>query len=108
VQTLFATLDETELLATDPLTLLGRLFAEDEVRVFDARQVQLQCRCDRVSISTMLLSMGEEEITGVLQEQGKVEVTCEFCGKHYTYTELDMRELFDGAQLSNPEHQTRQ
>ncbi|HWU68048.1 MAG TPA: Hsp33 family molecular chaperone HslO [Stenotrophobium sp.] len=108
VQTLFATLDEAELLATEPLTLLSRLFAEDEVRVFEARPVRLRCRCDRVSISTMLLSLGEAEVADVLREQGKVEVTCEFCGKHYSYAELEMRELFDGARLSNPENRTRQ
>lgn len=108
VQTLFATLDEAELLATEPLILLARLFAEDEVRVFDARPVQLRCRCDRVGISAMLLSLGEDEIAGVLREQGKVEVTCEFCGKHYAYAELEMRELFAGAHLSDPENRTRQ
>ncbi|MGH8461563.1 MAG: Hsp33 family molecular chaperone HslO [Stenotrophobium sp.] len=109
VQTLFATLGEDELLATEPLTLLARVFAEDEVRVFDAREVLLRCRCDRVSISTMLLSLGEAELSDALREQGgKVEVTCEFCGKHYTYAELEMRELFDGARLDNPGHHTRQ
>ncbi|MGH8456253.1 MAG: Hsp33 family molecular chaperone HslO [Stenotrophobium sp.] len=104
VQTLFATLGEEELLSTESLTLLRRLFAEDSVRVFEPREVQLVCRCNHASISAMLLSLGEAELDEVLREHGKVEVTCEFCGKVYAYDPVQVRELFVAEQKLPDEH----
>ena len=97
IKALFGTLGETELLAVDAATLLRRLFAEEEVRLLEARPVKLACRCSHASISAMLLGLGEAEMRSVLAEQGKVEVTCEFCGRAYSYGELEVRQLFAAA-----------
>jgi molecular chaperone Hsp33 len=109
VKALFATLAEEELLAVDAITLLSRLFAEDDCRVFEARPVKLACRCEHASISAMLLALGEEELEPVLKDHGKVEVTCEFCGRVYAYTDLEVRQLFEAAKATAAdEEQTRQ
>lgn len=94
---LFQTLREDELLSTGPETLLQRLFAEDTVRVFNPRPVTLQCQCSHAQISAMLLGLGEAELQPVLAEQGRIDVTCEFCGRNYGYREAEVRELFAGA-----------
>ena len=102
VYTLFRTLAEKELLDTDAPTLLNRLFFEDTVRTFEPRPLRLACRCSHAQISAMLLSMGEPEVTAIVEEQGKVEVTCEFCGRHYPFTRIEVKELFVGAQTATP------
>ncbi len=94
---LFQTLQEPELLAVDAETLLRRLFNEDTVRVFAPRPIALQCQCSHAQISAMLLGLGEEEMEPVLKEQGRVDVTCEFCGQNYGYREVEVRELFNAA-----------
>lgn len=94
---LFQTLQEPELLAVDAETLLRRLFNEDTVRVFPARPIALQCQCSHAQISAMLLGLGEDEMDPLLKEQGRVDVTCEFCGKNYGYPEVEVRELFAAA-----------
>lgn len=104
VHHLVQTLQEPELLATEPETLLRRLFAEDTVRVFDARPITLQCQCSHAQISAMLLGLGEEELKPLLVERGRVDVTCEFCGKEYGYREVEVRELFAAAQAQSAEH----
>lgn len=101
VSALFATLGETELAATDTTTLMRRLFHAENLRLFEPTPVKLSCRCDRASIATMLLGMGEEEVVPALKEQGKVEVTCEFCGSVYVFTPLEVTELF-AASSSEP------
>lgn len=98
VHHLFGTLKEAELLQTGSATLLQRLFAEDEVRVFEPRPVTLACQCSHAGISAMLLGLGEDELKPVLEERGKVEVTCEFCGRHYSYADIEVRDLFAAAQ----------
>ena len=94
VHHLIQTLQEPEHLQVDASTLLGRLFAEDTVRVFAPRKIQLACQCSHPQISAMLLSLGEEELRPVLEEQGRVDVTCEYCGKSYGYTDVEVRALF--------------
>ena len=104
VHHLVQTLHEPELLATDAETLLRRLFNEDTVRVFDARPLTLQCQCSHAQISAMLLGLGEEELKPLLIERGRVDVTCEFCGKDYGYREVEVRELFAAAQAESASH----
>lgn len=104
VHHLVQTLQEPELLATEPETLLRRLFAEDTVRVFDARPIALQCQCSHAQISAMLLGLGEEELKPLLVERGRVDVTCEFCGKQYGYREVEVRELFAASHAQAAEH----
>lgn len=104
VHHLVQTLQEPELIATEPETLLRRLFAEDTVRVFDARPITLQCQCSHAQISAMLLGLGEEELKPLLVERGRVDVTCEFCGKQYGYREVEVRELFAASHAQAAEH----
>lgn len=99
---LVQTLYEPELLATDAETLLRRLFNEDAVRVFTPRPITLQCQCSHAQISAMLLGLGQEELQPVLKELGRVDVTCEFCGKNYGYTTVEVGELFAAAAVAAP------
>lgn len=106
VQALFATLGEAELIEADSLTILRRLFAEDDVRVFQSRPVQMACRCDHSGISAMLLALGEEELREVIRERGQIDVTCEFCGRHYGFGLAELNNLFSAANIA-PSGQTR-
>lgn len=94
LQALFGTLSPDELGAADPGELMLRLFPGEDVRVFRPRPVALACRCSHASISAMLLSLGRKELEQIIAERGEVEVTCEFCGKAWTYTPAELRELF--------------
>ena len=94
---LAATLTQEELLQTDPATLLGHLFAQEPLRLFEPRPVSVACRCSRAGISRLLLSLGQEECDSILAEQGRIAVTCEFCGREYAYNRAEAAELFAAA-----------
>lgn len=103
---LFATLGEAELARTDAATVLRRLFHAETLRLFEPQAVTLSCRCNRDSISAMLLSLGEDELEEHLQEHGRVDVTCEFCGRDYPFTGDDVRALMMQAR-TQPSNATR-
>jgi molecular chaperone Hsp33 len=44
----------------------------------------------RVRMMRALASMGKDEIQSIIEEQGKVEVTCEFCKDAVTFTEAEL------------------
>ena len=67
LQVLLNTLEEKELTSIDSQTLMRRLFHAEDLRMFDPRALKLSCRCDRGSIATMLLGLGEEELAPVLE-----------------------------------------
>ena len=94
---LAATLTPQELLQADAATLLRRLFHEEDVRLFEPRPVGVACRCSRAGISRLLLSLGREEADHILAEQGRIAVTCEFCGREYAFSRSEAAELFAAA-----------
>lgn len=100
VQLVAGTVTDAELASLPDRDLLRRLFAEDDVRMFEAAPVFFRCRCSRERVETMLKSLGRDEIEGVLAERGSVEVRCEFCSRAYRFDAVDVGALFKEAARS--------
>lgn len=79
------TVKDHELL--DPLLaspdLLYRLFHEDGVRTFDKINIVASCSCSLSGVSQMLKGFSREDQLDMVEEDGKVHVTCEFCNRAY-------------------------
>lgn len=91
-QAFFETIGEDELV--DPTisaeTLLFRLFHEDGVRLFEAKALQAFCRCSEERIATVLQSFGAEERAEMVEDDGKIHVTCEYCSRVYDVDPADL------------------
>ncbi|MDI6623895.1 MAG: Hsp33 family molecular chaperone [Brevundimonas sp.] len=92
---LFQTLGDDELIdpTLSPETLLFRLFHEDGVRLEDARALQAVCRCSKARIGAVLASFEPEERAEMVEDDGKIRVTCEYCATVY---ELEPEEIVAG------------
>ncbi|MGA7540764.1 MAG: Hsp33 family molecular chaperone HslO [Steroidobacteraceae bacterium] len=78
--------------------LLGRGFADHDMRLFRGAPVQFECRCSHGRVTSLLRALGADEVREVLREQGSVTVTCEFCHRPYRFDEGDVEALFaDGT-----------
>ncbi|MGE5624218.1 MAG: Hsp33 family molecular chaperone HslO [Bacillota bacterium] len=97
VTVLTDTLKDAELTGLSAQELLHRLYNEDDVRLFDAAPVAFRCQCSRERIEDTLRSLGHAEVESVLQDQGRVDVDCEFCGKRYSLDAVDVESLFSGG-----------
>ena len=95
---LASTLTREELLTLDADTLLHRLFWQETVRRFEPLTGEagprFSCSCSRERVSSMLRSLGQTEVDSILQEQSKVEIGCEFCGKKYRFDAIDVGGIF--------------
>lgn len=87
-------------LATEPL--LHRLFHEETVRLFESEPVSFRCGCSRSRIADMVKLLGESDIDSLLDEQGAIEVTCEFCNRLYRFDPVDARQLFASLTRHEP------
>ncbi len=93
---LTATLTRDELLGLDADTLLRRLYWEEPLQRFAPGNgaPRFECRCSRGRVGRMMVSLGRDEVDGILAEQGRVEVACEFCALQYHFDSVDVGELF--------------
>ncbi len=94
VEMLAATVEDHELL--DPaLTverLLLRLFHEEAVAVERVIPLSAFCRCSREKVENVLLAFGAAELSDMLDDNGQITVTCEFCTKRYIFSLDELRE----------------
>ena len=97
---LLATVKQRELLDDEPQQLLQSVFSGHDLRLFDGERVRFQCRCDPERVASLLRSLGEAEVRSVLEEQGSVTVTCEFCQRPYRFDAVDVEQLFTPGLLA--------
>jgi molecular chaperone Hsp33 len=88
------TITDKELLNLDNQEILYRLYHEEDLNLFEPRQVMFRCGCDIKKIQQILLMFGEREARQILAENGEVSVNCDFCNKNYTFDEIDITLLF--------------
>ncbi len=100
VSMLAETVTDQELLGLEDRTLLRRLFCEEDVRLFSGLPVSFRCSCTRDKVESVLRMLGSDEISGVVEEQGSVEVCCEFCNKPYSFDPIDVQRLFRDGETS--------
>jgi len=84
-QVLFETLGEDELIDPQiaPDRLLYRLFHEDGVRLFEPKPLRAFCRCSRDRVVGLLRSFPQEERGEMIEQDGLIRVTCEYCSRVY-------------------------
>jgi molecular chaperone Hsp33 len=97
VQFLADTLKPEELEALSDRTILQRLFAEDDVRLFESAPVFFRCRCSRDRVVGMLRALGADEIRSIVEERGNVEVHCDFCNRAYQFDAVDVEHFLSNA-----------
>jgi molecular chaperone Hsp33 len=97
-------LSSADLLNRPVEELLERGFAEHDMRLFRGAPVQFECRCNQARVSGLLRGLGAEEVKDILQEQGSVTVTCEFCHRPYKFGPADIEALSSDPTASKTLH----
>lgn len=103
---LAASLTREELLTLDVETILHRLFWEEKLLRFEPQQgadgPRFACSCSRERVGRMLHSLGIEEAESILQEQGQIDVSCEYCGQQYRFDPVDAAQIFAAPKVMQP------
>jgi len=94
VQALADTVHADELLNLGAIKLIGRLFPEEDVRVYDPRPVSYYCPHDPAKIHSMLRSVGRAECEAIVAEQGEIRVHDDICNHEYVLDAAAVAALF--------------
>ncbi len=99
-------LTSAELLTLDADTILHRLFWEEKLLRFVPEQgasgPRFACTCSRERVARMIQGLGQAEADGIVAEQGRIEVGCDFCGQQYRFDAVDTARLFASAAIDQP------
>ena len=80
----------------DGAGLLRAVLSDFDLEILETHPVEYRCYCSRDRVTRALISMGREELADLIAEQGKAELTCQFCDKVYRYTREDLEEILAG------------
>ena len=97
------TVKPAELLELDAESMLRRLFAEEDVRLFDAREVTHDWPADRDKIVNMLRALGEDEVRATLATHGEVVVRDDLSNIDYRFDATDVDLLFLATPSAPPD-----
>lgn len=56
-----------------------------------------KCNCSKEKIERGIISLGKEEISKIIEEDGKLEAECHFCHKKYNFSIEELKEIEKGA-----------
>ncbi|EGT5659206.1 Hsp33 family molecular chaperone HslO [Cronobacter dublinensis subsp. dublinensis] len=102
-----ATLNETikadELFTLPANDVLWRLYHEEEVTVYDPQAVEFKCTCSRERCADALRTLPDEEVTQILEEDGEVDMHCDYCGTHYVFDAMDIAGIRKNASPADPQ-----
>jgi len=105
--TLAHTITSEELLTLDADDVLRRLFWQEPLEHYPAMSPHFACTCSRERIGRMLVSLGREEVDSIIDEQGSVTVTCDFCSRQYTFDAVDVTQLFTSGDTAQADAASR-
>lgn len=67
-----------------------------DLRLMEEQPVGYECKCSRNKVASALVSLGRDELDRLIREEEKIDVTCQFCDKIYTFTRKDLETLRNG------------
>ena len=66
--------------------ILINMFEGCTLEILGSAQPEYRCDCSRERLEAVLMSLGKEELTDMIEKEGQAELTCRFCNKVYHFT----------------------
>ncbi len=76
-----------------PEALLADLFSGATCHVLGKTPLFFRCRCGQERVEKILVALGKVELRKMIEEQGRAEVTCEFCRTRYHFSREELENL---------------
>ncbi|MCC5855673.1 MAG: Hsp33 family molecular chaperone HslO [Idiomarina sp.] len=83
--------------------ILHRLYHEDDIHLYPAQKVRFFCGCSRERTADALRSISREELRQILEEEGELTLTCDYCLTTYRYDAIDIESLDAHQQPEQPQ-----
>ncbi len=62
-------------------------------KILDICDVKFDCNCSKDRIKKVLISLGRETLTEIIEEDKQAEISCHFCNSNYHYNEDELKDI---------------
>ena len=73
--------------------LLRTVLKDFDLEILEKHPVEYRCYCSRDRVTRALISMGRKDLEELIRDQGKAELTCQFCDQVYRYSKEELEEI---------------
>ncbi len=71
-----------------------KVTGDKNAKVVDASiEPVYECECSKEKFSESLITLGKEQLTELIEEDGKAEIECQFCNKKYNFNKEELEEI---------------
>lgn len=77
--------------------LFEALLGDAEIELLADQDAGFACPCSHERVTKALGTVEPDELTAMIEEDGKAEASCEFCGNQYLVTADELREIRSAA-----------
>lgn len=93
---LTATTKSDELFNLPAHEVLYRLYHQEEVTLYEPQAVTFHCTCSRQRCADALMTLPATDIAEMLDQDGNIDMLCDYCGNHYLFDAVDIAILYQG------------
>lgn len=94
LEALTQTIKDEELLHLPAEQVLIRLYHEDNPKLFEPQEISYECGCSRDKTANAIVQLSYDDAMALIAEQGKIEITCQFCLTPYHFDAIDVEAVF--------------
>lgn len=77
--------------------IVGAVLNGFTVQFLDEAEIGYRCNCSEAKVSRALISLGQQELLDMADENKPAEITCQFCDKVYSFAPDELRKLAENA-----------
>lgn len=77
--------------------IMLEILKEFDVEITDNQKVDFVCDCSEEKIEKALVSIGEEELNNIINQDGKAEIVCHFCNTKYNFNKEELKQILAKA-----------
>lgn len=80
-----------------PEEICRAVLPEFELNVLDSAEVGYRCTCSRERMKNALRATGKQALSEMAEDE-TTEVTCNFCNRQYTFSQVEMQEMAEACE----------
>lgn len=90
---LTSTMTLEEFKSLPQLEIIKRLYAEEEVRIFDPKPLRFRCVCSRERCLNTLMSLNRQTLSEIAADPKGMDMGCAHCGRKYHFDQEELQKL---------------
>ena len=75
--------------------IFGSMPEEFQVEKLGSREIRWECDCSYERLEQVLMTIGEADLTSIIEEDGEAEMVCQFCRKKYHFEKSRLEKILE-------------